>query len=319
MSAAAPITPLHVARLVAGDGDPDAPPIIALHGFTGDATTWARFADAWRAESAAHGGVPRAPTSPRHPSDDAAPASAFDAPPASSGGALPALLAVDLVGHGRSPDPADPAAYRLGAHVASVCAALDAEGIARAVWLGYSMGGRVALAAAVARPERVAGLVLVSASPGIADDAERAERAAADADLAAAVERDGVAAFVERWAGHPLFATQARLGAAHAAAARAQRLGNRAAALAHSLREAGAGAMPPLWGGLAHLAMPVLVVTGALDAKYEGLGRAMIAAISGAAGGARHVVVAGAGHAVQYEEPAALAAAVAAWIGDVSG
>lgn len=277
----APVTPLHVALLV--EGAPGRPPIVALHGFTGDGTTWGRFAEAWRA-----------------------------------GASRPTLLAVDLVGHGRSPDPNDPAAYRLDAQVASVCAALDGLGVSRAIWLGYSMGGRIALAAAVARAERVAGLVLVSASPGLADDAERAARAADDAALAGRIEADGVEAFVDDWAAHPLFATQARLGAAHAAAARAQRLGNRAAALAHSLREAGAGAMTPLWGDLGTLAMPTLIVTGALDAKYDRLGRAMAGAMTGVAGGARNVVVAGAGHAVLYEAPSALAGAVHAWLDEIA-
>ena len=271
-------TKLHFERL--HEGAAEAVPIVLLHGFTGDGTTWAAFADAWAA--------------------------------ADRRGAGPSLYAVDLVGHGRSPDPDDPAAYRLEAQAASVCAALEAQGIDRAVWLGYSMGGRVALSAAVAHPDRVAALVLVSTSPGIADDTLRAKRVAADELLAASVEADGIGPFVEYWARHELFATQDALGPDHAEAMRAQRLGNRASAIAHTLRAAGAGAMTPLWDRLGGLAMPVLVVSGALDAKYTAIGRAMVEAMG--AGGSH--VVAGAGHAVQLEAADALATLVRRWTED---
>lgn len=300
------ITPLHVERLHAGATD--AVPIVLLHGFTGDATTWAAFVEAWAAGDRLSNG--------------------------------PSLSAVDLVGHGRSPDPDDPAAYRLEAQAASVVAALESQGIDRAVWLGYSMGGRVAVTVALAQPERVAALVLVSTSPGIADDAARAERAAADEVLAATVEADGIGPFVEDWARHALFATQDALGPEHAEAMRVQRLGNRAPAIARTLRAAGAGAMRPLWDRLGELAMPVLVVSGALDGKYTAIGRAMAESINawgshgggdtggdtgvdargdagvGARGSASHVVVAGAGHALQLEAAEALAERVRSWYAD---
>lgn len=287
------LTALHVVRLF--EGAADLAPIVLLHGFTGDTTTWAAFADAWAAAYRRRAG--------------------------------PSLYAVDLVGHGRSPDPDDPAAYRLEAQAASVCAALAAQGIDRAVWLGYSMGGRVALAAAVRHPERVAALVLVSTSPGIADDALRAERAAADEALAAAVEADGIGPFVEHWARHALFTTQDALGSAHAEAMRVQRLGNRAPAIARTLREAGAGAMAPLWERLGELAMPVLVVSGALDEKYTAIGRAIVGAMDDGTGEsaaesaerrATRVVVPGAGHAVQFEAADELADRVVRWIGGPS-
>src|ERR1700722_10972321 len=50
------------------------------------------------------------------------------------------------------------------------------EAAGEAVYCGYSMGGRLCLRGALDRPDLVRGLVLVSASPGIADDAERAAR-----------------------------------------------------------------------------------------------------------------------------------------------
>src|SRR5262249_60229882 len=77
----------------------------------------------------------------------------------------------------------------------------------RAVYVGYSMGGRLCLRLALDRPELVRGLVLLSASPGIADDAERAARREADEKLARQIEREGVDAFLARWLRQPLFST----------------------------------------------------------------------------------------------------------------
>ena len=59
------------------------------------------------------------------------------------------VLAVDLVGHGSSDAPGAVAAYRMEACVAQLASLLDGLAIERAHWLGYSMGGRAALAFAL--------------------------------------------------------------------------------------------------------------------------------------------------------------------------
>jgi pimeloyl-ACP methyl ester carboxylesterase len=71
---------------------------------------------------------------------------------------------------------------------------------------GYSMGGRIALQVALAAPERVKRLVLVSTTAGIEDEEARARRRAADERLAGELERDGLGTFSERWLTGPLFA-----------------------------------------------------------------------------------------------------------------
>jgi pimeloyl-ACP methyl ester carboxylesterase len=70
--------------------------------------------------------------------------------------------APDLRGHGWSSKPLDVRAYSPAALARWLLAALDALGIRRAVLLGHSLGGHVALEAALAAPGRVAGLVLVA-------------------------------------------------------------------------------------------------------------------------------------------------------------
>jgi 2-succinyl-6-hydroxy-2,4-cyclohexadiene-1-carboxylate synthase len=165
----------------------------------------------------------------------------------------------------------------------------------RAAYVGYSLGGRVCLRLALDRPDLVGALVLVGASPGIADAGERAERRAADEALAGELERDGVAAFLDRWLAGPLFAT---LPAERAG--RAERLGNSAAGLAAALRLLGVGAQEPLWARLPELAAPVLLVAGERDGKFAALAGRMAAAIGPRA---RVALVPGAGHAAHLEQP----------------
>ena len=134
---------------------------------------------------------------------------------------------------------------------------------------------------------------------GIEDSAARAERVAADAALASAIERDGIGPFVDRWEALPIWDSQRTLDASARGALRMQRLGNDPRGLANSLRGAGQGALPPLGGALARVDAPALIVTGALDAKYVALGRSLERDLPGA----RLAVVAGAGHAVHVERP----------------
>ena len=55
------------------------------------------------------------------------------------------LIAVDLPGHGVSDDAKDPSAYSLPGHARAVRAVLDAIGIDEAHFVGWSLGGHVAL------------------------------------------------------------------------------------------------------------------------------------------------------------------------------
>ena len=74
------------------------------------------------------------------------------------------VIRVDLRGHGRSGTPHDPAAYTQDVFVADLLAVLDAEGVGRAALLGYSLGARIALTAALEHPGRVTRLVSLGGS-----------------------------------------------------------------------------------------------------------------------------------------------------------
>jgi len=217
---------------------------------------------------------------------------------------------VDLLGFGESAASDDPAAYTMPRCIHQLERLQDWLRLQRAHWLGYSMGGRVALSYAVARPERVASLTLVGATAGLADAAARAERVAADEALARRILDEGLEVFVDEWMALPIFASQKRLGESALACARMQRLGNRPDVLAASLRGMGAGAMPVLHDALPSLDLPVLLVVGDEDTKFRGLAAQMATALPDA----RVVTVQQAGHAAHLEQPEAFARAVRSFL-----
>ena len=178
-----------------------------------------------------------------------------------------------------------------------------ARGGERFVMAGYSMGGRLALHAALALPERVARLVLLSTSAGIEDPDERAARAAADGALAAAIERSSIEDFIERWASVALFAGDP--GWLREEVAEDERRCT-PVALAATLRGLGVAAMAPMWERLGELEMPVALLAGERDERYVALGRRLADAITGA----RLTVVPGAGHRLALEAPVAVAGAL---------
>jgi 2-succinyl-6-hydroxy-2,4-cyclohexadiene-1-carboxylate synthase len=172
--------------------------------------------------------------------------------------------------------------------------------------VGYSMGGRIALHAALTiGPERVRRLVLIGASPGIADPGERAARRAADERLASEVEGLTIKSFAERWAGET--AVLAGQPPEVRAAAHADRLRNNPAGLARALRGLGTGALPSLWERLGEIKVPVTLIVGERDSKFRGIAGEMAALLGGVV---EVIVVPDAGHAVHLEAPGAVAAAI---------
>ncbi len=250
------------------------------------------------------------------------------------------VVALDLVGHGGSDQPDDVAAYALEAQAEALLAflafvacgdscALDAQGsgslgASRApsskeakkpgvkgpepLVVGYSMGGRVALAAACRNPRAFGGLVLESVGLGPTDERERAASAERDARNAAALRNDGLDAFMDAWERLPLFASQRDLPKATRARLRAGRLDNDAEALALTFEGAGQHAMPnretvlEALESLARGGASVLYLAGSHDEKYRSLAERL------RDGGTCPVrIVEGAGHNVHLENPATYA------------
>jgi 2-succinyl-6-hydroxy-2,4-cyclohexadiene-1-carboxylate synthase len=257
-------------------GAPGGAPLLALHGFTGCASTWRFLADTL--------------------------------------GESYRLLAVDVQGHGASDSPHDPRLYTMERTVQALEEVLDLLDVGRVHWLGYSMGGRIALSAAIALPSRTASLTLESASPGLAGPQERAARVRDDMRLADWLLEVGMESFVDYWQALPLWASQARLDPEVRARLRAQRLDNHPLGLANSLRGVGAGAQPPLHDRLGEITAPALFIAGEDDARYVATAREMHRAVAGS----RLHIIKEAGHAAHLEQPAAFVKQVAAFLNAVA-
>ncbi len=164
---------------------------------------------------------------------------------------------------------------------------------------GYSQGGRIALHVALALPERVTRLLLIGASPGIADSTEREQRRLADERLAERIESLSIEEFAREWVRTPVLAG---LPSDVAEAAHRDRVKSTPHGLAAALRGLGTGALPSVWDRLSELHMPVDLVVGAHDTKFTATARKMADMIPNAT----ITIVPDTGHAVHLERPAAI-------------
>lgn len=209
------------------------------------------------------------------------------------------VVALDLPGHGSSSDvQAD--LWTCGKLVT------EAIGDQPAALIGYSMGGRIALHAALTRPDLVTRLVLISATAGIDDPDERSARRTADEALADRIESIGVDAFIDEWLENPLFS-----GLTDETRFVDERRTNTASGLASSLRVAGTGTQEPLWDRLGELTMPTLVIAGQDDPKYDALAERLVCAIGDHA---MLVVVGKSAHSPHLEQPDAVVDLISAWL-----
>ncbi|HSW42421.1 MAG TPA: alpha/beta fold hydrolase [Patescibacteria group bacterium] len=259
---------------VAGRGRP----VLFLHGFSGSSRSWAGLAGL--------GSRVRAivPDLPGHGATGWEGGPEPDAGPADEGTAA------------GSPDRRSRASVERTAD--DLAAIVRRLGAPRVDVVGYSMGARIALRLAVAQPDAVGRLVLEAPSAGIADQAARAARVAADAERARLVVNEGVEAFAARWEAEPVLAGEAALPAVDRARQAAIRRSHVPLGLAASLIHAGQGAMEPLHDRLPAVGAPTLVIVGSDDPA-----RARAEEVAAAIPAARLAVVPGAGHAPHLERP----------------
>jgi 2-succinyl-6-hydroxy-2,4-cyclohexadiene-1-carboxylate synthase len=207
------------------------------------------------------------------------------------------VVALDAPGHGNAADTR--ADLVTAAHLA-------AHAGGRATYVGYSMGARMALHAALDHPGVVEALVLIGGTPGIEDPAERTARRSRDHELADRIRSIGVDKFLVEWLDQPLFA-----GLPAWARFDDERRRNTADGLASSLELAGTGSQAPLWDRLPELAMPVLVVAGVRDSRYADIATRMAHLIGP---NATLALIPGAGHTAHLENAEGFLAAVRPWL-----
>jgi len=205
-------------------------------------------------------------------------------------------VVLDLPGHGGS------AHLRADLRrTADMVASVGGQG----VYVGYSLGARVALHVALLYPHEVDAVALIGGNPGIDSDTERALRRDADDRLAVHLEEVGLHRFLEEWTAQPLFGVltpeQVDLD---------DRLRNTVEGLASSLRQSGTGTQMPLWSRLRELSMPVLAMAGADDQKFAAIAQQLAESVPDG----RSVLIPDAAHAAHVQQPAAVIDAVERWL-----
>lgn len=217
------------------------------------------------------------------------------------------MAAPDLIGHGVFQSD-DSRQYSLDAQLEYWIERIP-EG---SILLGYSMGGRLAMQLACRYPDHLRGLVLIGATPGIADLDERKKRQQWDTSQADRIRELGVEGFYNAWQQLPIIATQQRIEADGRAKMKASRLAQSIEGLQNSMIHFGTGTMPDCWDELSTLRLPILLIVGEEDSKYRTLASQML--IRFPDGVAECEVIKGAGHCAHLESMQESAAVLNRWL-----
>ncbi len=205
---------------------------------------------------------------------------------------------VDLPGHGRSIQGLTPVRLRAQELARDLDLLMRQLGHEPFSVIGYSMGGRIAIALTALVPERITRLVLESASPGLDSMRARVQRRAVDEARADKIAHDGLAAFLAEWEQLPLFASQAGGDEELLRQQRDIRQRQSAVGLCMSLLGHGTGVQPSYWPYLMRFALPVYLLTGELDEKFTNTAKRMLRYLPDG----KHVVVPDAGHTIHIEQ-----------------
>jgi pimeloyl-ACP methyl ester carboxylesterase len=205
------------------------------------------------------------------------------------------LITWDMRGHGKTDYPDDQAKYSEAETVADMAAILDAVGADKAVIGGLSLGGYMSLAFHLAHPERCEALLIIDTGPGYKSDAPRDGWNVTAIRRAERFEKDGL--------------PPPGSGGAETRAAPHRDATGLAKAARGMLTQHDARVM----NSLPTIAVPALVLAGADDTPFLAATDYMAAKIPGA----KKVIIPGAGHAANIDQPAAFNEAVLGFLGDL--
>ena len=203
---------------------------------------------------------------------------------------------IDAPGHGLSPD---------GARTLVESGREIVETMNTGILVGYSMGARMCLYAALLDSEKITSLILISGTAGIRNDQERTQRMHNDNELADRICAIGVNAFIPEWMQQPLFNSLPKTDEDIS-----DRKRNTSQGLADSLRYAGTGTQQPLWDELHKITVPVLLIAGERDAKFVQIAQEMHNYLPHST----LCVIPDAGHSVHLERPSMVAAEMDRWL-----
>lgn len=206
--------------------------------------------------------------------------------------------ALDLIGHGKSSSPTSVNYYMCDSLTNQIEQVINHLRLKEVILCGYSMGGRVALNFAIAKPNMVKGLILESASPGIKNQKEKEARKKSDEELAAYIENNSLEDFAAMWLDQELFGTLRRFSNNKLKAIKEEKAKNSKIGLSNSLRGFGTGVMPYLASELVKLKIPTFLITGGLDDKFTQINLSL----KKLSPSVKHKIISTSGHNTHLEE-----------------
>ncbi|MGB5105692.1 MAG: 2-succinyl-6-hydroxy-2,4-cyclohexadiene-1-carboxylate synthase [Candidatus Zixiibacteriota bacterium] len=254
-------------------GPKTAPPLIFLHGFMGISDDWCEVTEQLKSQYR--------------------------------------CITPDMPGHGRSGLPIRREMITIESVADGIIALMEQLKLKKATLVGYSLGGRAALFTALRHPDKIHGLVLESAGPGLEDEYERRVRTALDDDRAYHLRVQGLDPFLDDWYKAPLFESLNRFPDKLERLKRSRDIHN-VEDLAAALQGLSTGRQPSLWNKLDGLKTPVLLICGALDHKFTRINRIMAESIPFN----EWKIIGDAGHNTHLEQPEAFTTTVQRFLAD---
>ncbi|PAB58392.1 2-succinyl-6-hydroxy-2,4-cyclohexadiene-1-carboxylate synthase [Anaeromicrobium sediminis] len=209
------------------------------------------------------------------------------------------LILIDLIGHGKSDKPFSSKYYTLKVIIKHLNKLIHQLGFKKYSMLGYSMGGRIALAYALTYSNEIDKLILESASYGECGFINRLKRRRNDGKIAKMIRQNGIGWFDEYWGNLSIFKSQRKLSKDIIDGIRKRRLMNEVHGLSNTLLCTGQGKFPCLKNQIANLSMPVLYISGEYDEKYKAIGKNFEKLNDNV----KHKTIKGVGHNTHIEQP----------------
>lgn len=223
-------------------------------------------------------------------------------------------VTINLLGHGDTEGDANPERFITGEQVKDLAHVVDHFNPRDVILHGYSMGGRLALQYALARPNTISRLILESTTYGISNQQKRQERQKLDKQRANAIVTDYVD-FLKKWEQLSIFNSKIEVPAPlknHYTQIQANQQPHQ---MANSLRGFGTGSMPSAVKKLDKLSIPALILAGKSDKKYCRIADEMQRQTQNS----RAVIIENAGHRVHLENPEGFVCELKSFIKKVPG
>ena len=220
-------------------------------------------------------------------------------------------IALDAPGHGKTDFQANEQYFSVPGFAEQIISLLHSQKLRSVILMGYSMGGRVAFYLSQYFPQYFKTAIFESVSPGLQTERERSQRIDSDAKLAHRILSEDFSEFLQQWYEQPIFGDLKNHPRFPQLLQR--RLQNSREGLADSLKFMGTGAQPSLWETIKLNKLPLLLLTGEFDVKFQTVAQEIIADCPSSL----HKIIPGAAHNCHFENETAFIQIVEKFLAEI--